>query len=73
MNLEIGKHYKTKGGWVAFISTCINGKPQGRCSDSFDMEEPSMGTWDKNTGKCLKRGNSVEVSNTEPYDIIDTD
>jgi hypothetical protein len=73
MKLKLGHKYKTKGGWTAFISTFINGNPQGWCKDSFGVEEPLMGTWDENTGKCLKRGEFVDASNIEPYDIIDAD
>ena len=40
------------------------------CKDKFDNEEPSMGTWDESTCKCLKRGDSTNIMNTEPYDII---
>lgn len=68
--IEIGQRYKTMGGWTAFISTFINGHPQGWCKDSFGHEEPSMGTWDENTGKCLKRGDYTEENVTSPYDII---
>jgi hypothetical protein len=68
--IQVGGIYKTKGGWNAFIYTQINGKPQGWCKDSFGNEELSMGTWDEDTGKCLKRGDSTNIMNTEPYDII---
>ncbi len=66
-----GRRYKTRGGWTAHIATCINGNPQGWCKDQFGNEEPSMGTWDENTGKCLKRGDSSDKQNTEPFDLIE--
>lgn len=70
LKLQVGGRYKTKGGWNAFIYSKINGNPQGWCTDEFGNEEPCMGTWDENTGKCLKRGDSTNIMNTEPYDII---
>lgn len=70
LKIQVGGRYKTKGGWNAFIYTKTNGNPQGWCKDEFDNEETSMGTWDENTGKCLKRGDSTNIMNTEPYDII---
>ena len=66
-----GRRYKTRGGWIAHIATCINGNPQGWCKDEFGHEEPSMGTWDEKTGKCLKRGDSSDKQNTEPFDLIE--
>ena len=68
--LLLGHKYQTRGGWTAFISTFINGNPQGWCKDSFVNEEPSMGTWDENTGKCIKRGSFTDDDVTAPYDII---
>ena len=61
---------KIQAGWNAFIYTKINGNPQGWCKDDFGSEESSMGTWDESTGKCLKRGDSTNIMNTEPFDII---
>jgi hypothetical protein len=29
-----------------------------------------MGTWDEKTGKCLKRGHSTNILNTEPFDLL---
>lgn len=71
MGLKIGKRYKTKGGWIAFISTFINGRPQGWCKDEDGRESPSMGTWDNDTGKCLKRGELTNSEATTPYDIAE--
>ncbi len=71
MDVTTGKRFTTKGGWVAFINTCINGNPQGWCRDSFGVEETSMGTWDARTGKCLQRGHSDHILNTEPFDLIE--
>lgn len=70
MKIQLGRKYKTRGGWTAFISTFVNGNPQGWCIDSFGKEEPNMGTWDEYTGKCLKRGDSTDILSTKPYDII---
>lgn len=70
-NVTTGQRFTTKGGWTAFISTCVNGNPQGWCKDRFGNEESSMGTWDENTGKCLKRGDSTEQLNTEPFDLVE--
>ncbi len=70
--VRTGESFKTRGGWVAFIYTCINGNPQGWCKDEFGHEESSMGTWDKQTGKCLKRGNSTHTENTTPFDLIES-
>jgi len=69
--VQLGRQYKTKGGWTAFIYTFTNGNPQGWCRDSSGKEESYMGTWDENTGKCIKRGNFTQDINTAPYDIID--
>ena len=70
LKLQLGHKYQTRGGWTAFISTVINGHPQGWCKDSFGHEEPLMGTWDENTGVCLKRGDSKDKQITAPYDIL---
>ena len=69
--LQVGHKYQTRGGWTAFINTKINGNPQGWCTDPISGKEESfMGTWDENTGECLKRGEFTNKENTAPYDII---
>ena len=68
--IQIGRRYETRGGWTAYIFTCITGNPSGWCKDSFGKEEPFMGTWDENTGKCIKRGDWTQDEITAPYDII---
>jgi len=70
--IKLGRRYKTRGGWEAFIYTFINGNPEGWCKDTISgKEEPMMGTWNENTGKCIKRGDSTNEEITKPYDIID--
>lgn len=70
IEIKLGKRYKTRGGWSAFIYALKDGRPVGWCKDSFGKEEPGMGVWDKNTGKCIKRGTYTDDDITKPYDII---
>jgi hypothetical protein len=73
MMIQLGKKYKTRGGWTAFMSRWVNGTLMGWCRDSFGTEEPWMGIWDENTGKCLKRGeyrSEFEPDITKPFDIV---
>lgn len=71
IKIDVGRRYKTVGGWNAFVYAIVENNPAGWCTDPLTgEEEPMMGIWDKNTGKCIKRGDNTDDYSIRPFDIV---